>query len=220
MLVFESTHLDLFVQDLLYRADTGRWLADRDNAVLRLLFYDGLKALYAALLLAVVVALTRFRHRPWVRQRRRALVIVLLSCILVPLSVDALKDLIDIPCPKNTERYGGTYPHVTLFHRHAAETLGMKPMACYPAGHASSGFALLALLFLCRTRRTKVTAAAAILALAWAAGIYNMAIGDHFLSHTLVSMILAWLVISVSAGTVDRGTARCPTPQPHPNERR
>ncbi len=31
----------------------------------------------------------------------------------------------------------------------------------------------------------------------WIMGAYKMLIGDHFLSHTIVTMLLAWLIINV-----------------------
>lgn len=33
------------------------------------------------------------------------------------------------------------------------------------------------------------------ISIGWALGLYKMFIGDHFLSHTLVTMLLAWLMI-------------------------
>jgi membrane-associated PAP2 superfamily phosphatase len=35
-------------------------------------------------------------------------------------------------------------------------------------------------------------------------GAYKMAIGDHFLSHTVVSMLLAWLIINLIVIADDR----------------
>ena len=37
----------------------------------------------------------------------------------------------------------------------------------------------------------------------WSMGTYKMLIGDHFLSHTVITMILAWLLILVIAQGVD-----------------
>ena len=38
--------------------------------------------------------------------------------------------------------------------------------------------------------------------LGWTFGVYKMLIGDHFLSHTLVSMCLAWLVSLMVAASI------------------
>lgn len=35
-------------------------------------------------------------------------------------------------------------------------------------------------------------------------GLYKMLIGDHFLSHTLVTMTLAWLIILILAKILQR----------------
>jgi membrane-associated PAP2 superfamily phosphatase len=37
------------------------------------------------------------------------------------------------------------------------------------------------------------------MALAWSMGTYKMLIGDHFLSHTIVTMLLSWLIILMVA---------------------
>lgn len=68
---------------------------------------------------------------------------------------------------------------------------------CYHAGHASGGFALISLVFLFKSKRNKVIAAVSALAIGWSMGLYKMLIGDHFLSHTIVTMLLAWLTILI-----------------------
>ena len=73
----------------------------------------------------------------------------------------------------------------------------MKRIACWPAGHASGGFALLSLFFLFKNRRNKIIALITALIIGWSMRIYKMAIGDHFLSHTLITMILAWFIILI-----------------------
>jgi len=37
----------------------------------------------------------------------------------------------------------------------------------------------------------------------WSMGTYKMLIGDHFLSHTTITMILAWLLILMIVISVD-----------------
>ncbi|SFV54930.1 PAP2 family protein [hydrothermal vent metagenome] len=37
----------------------------------------------------------------------------------------------------------------------------------------------------------------------WSMGLYKMMIGDHFLSHTLITMVLAWLIILIIAKIVN-----------------
>ncbi|MBD3841537.1 MAG: phosphatase PAP2 family protein [Campylobacterales bacterium] len=73
-----------------------------------------------------------------------------------------------------------------------------KPqIACWPAGHASGGFALLSLFFLFRSQKNKIKAITLALVLGWSMGIYKMMIGDHFLSHTIITMLLAWIIVNL-----------------------
>jgi membrane-associated PAP2 superfamily phosphatase len=42
------------------------------------------------------------------------------------------------------------------------------------------------------------------LGVGWSMGLYKMIIGDHFLSHTVITMILAWLIVLIIAKSVYR----------------
>jgi len=57
------------------------------------------------------------------------------------------------------------------------------------------GFSFMTLYFLFKTRRNKNIALGFGIILGSLTGTYKMLIGDHFLSHTLVTMLGAWLVI-------------------------
>jgi membrane-associated PAP2 superfamily phosphatase len=65
------------------------------------------------------------------------------------------------------------------------------------AGHASGGFALLSLFFLFKTARKSIGVVLFALTIGWSMGLYKMAIGDHFLSHTIITMLIAWLIILI-----------------------
>lgn len=65
---------------------------------------------------------------------------------------------------------------------------------CFPAGHASGGFALIMLYFAVPNARWRWMGLAAGLAAGWLMGGYQMLRGEHFLSHTVTTMLLAWLV--------------------------
>lgn len=54
---FEATNTDVWIQSHFFDAASGRWLLDRNSTVLRLLFYDGPKALLILFLLGLAVSL-------------------------------------------------------------------------------------------------------------------------------------------------------------------
>jgi membrane-associated PAP2 superfamily phosphatase len=70
-----------------------------------------------------------------------------------------------------------------------------KKFKCYPAGHASGGFALMSLFFLFKTYKNRIIALLFAFVIGWSMGVYKMLIGHHYLSHTVITMILSWLLI-------------------------
>jgi len=129
-------------------------------------------------------------------------VLIFIVAFMVPLMVSGLKGITNVPCPKNIVHYGGNHPYVTVLKKYPQYFRQGKKMRCYPAGHASGGFALLSLFFLFKKRKNKIIAFLSVMTLGWSIGIYKMLIGDHFLSHTVVTMWLAWLIILIISSDV------------------
>jgi len=196
------------VQRLFFDADLNDWIISRDQRWLRFVLYDGVKTVYFGvviifLLLSLSPRFTRIdlflpRHGSYDQQK---LLVVLVSLVLVPLVVNLLKDATNIPCPRDLVLFGGSYPHITLFHGYPDDFVQVDRIACYPAGHASGGFALMALGILGKTRKAQMVIASMACLLGWVVGVYKIVIGDHFLGHTAVTMLLAMIIILL----VDRG---------------
>ncbi len=129
------------------------------------------------------------------RPQRRVLLFVALSLTLAPASVTTLKTVSNKHCPWDLADYGGLVPYTRLFDTTPS---GIKSGHCFPAGHASTGFALMAFYFVGRARGSRRAArnglAAGLLA-GSALGLGRIAQGAHFLSHTLWSGLVCWLVI-------------------------
>jgi len=186
----ENTGLDMVFQHILYR--NGAWLVDNTQPVIRFIFYDAPKkllVLYAILILLALVL--SFVVKPLRRFRTRNNVFILLCLLLVPAVVGLGKKETHVHCPYQLQEFGGDVPYVTLFQANRYET----PGRCFPAGHASGGFALLLFALIAATRRQQMAALTGAMALGWAMGGYQMVNGRHFLSHTLTTILLAWIVI-------------------------
>jgi membrane-associated PAP2 superfamily phosphatase len=63
---------------------------------------------------------------------------------------------------------------------------------CLPAGHASGGFGLLGFVWIRRSRRWRIAWLTVALVAGWSMGLVQMLNGSHYLSHTMVTMLLAW----------------------------
>ncbi len=202
ILLFSLSSLDTGLQAQFHVPQGHAWLVDRNDRLLRWLFYDGVKLIYVLLVLGCWIALgLSFRRASRLRGMRWRLLVVCLSLTLSPITVGALKATTEMPCPKQLQMYGGKMPHVTILQRLTGQAPHLKAK-CYPAGHASGGFALMSLMFLFSSPVWQRRMLWLGLATGWIIGSYKMLIGDHFFSHTWITMLwdgqlillIGWLV--------------------------
>ena len=107
--------------------------------------------------------------------------------------VAAMKRGTHMDCPWDLLRYGGEKAYYGLFTRRPP---GLGGAGCFPAGHASAGYAWVALyFFLLATRpRWRWWGLGLPLASGLVFGIAQQLRGAHFLSHDVWSLMLCWLV--------------------------
>lgn len=205
---FGVSGTDIWVQNHFYNPITQQWLIDHDEPVLKFIFYDGIKRLIIIVDVVILITLIIGWKMPSLALYRKGLVIVLLSGIFVPVVVGSFKALTNLPCPKNLEIYGGNYPHTCVWEKYPKSFCQQGKIKCWPAGHASGGFALLSLIYLFRTRKAKIIAGTSAMVIGWSMGTYKMLIGDHFLSHTFITMVMAWFIISLIVYLIERTQKR------------
>lgn len=201
--LFEVTDLDLALQDRFYDFSAGAWIVDGREPVGRLVFYSGPKLLVIALGVALLVLISGpARWRDHLSLERRALAVAVLTLTTVPLLAGLGKRMTNTFCPSEVRRYGGEFPYVKLLEAYPAEDLPATRGHCFPAGHASGGFALVGILWLRASRRWRLAAIATAAALGLIMGGYQMLKGAHYLSHTIATLLLAWLVTEVWAKVI------------------
>jgi membrane-associated PAP2 superfamily phosphatase len=194
--LFEFTDLDLALQDRFYDFEARRWVVDEKDPTGRLFFYNGPKALvWLCALTTLVLAAGPARWREKWRVDRRGLWLGVLVIATVPALAGLGKKYTNIFCPSEIRRYGGDVAYVKLCEPQPADDPAPRRGGCFPAGHASGGFALLGLLAVRGTRRWRHGVMALGLGLGWWMGGYQMLKGAHYLSHTLTTMLVAWLVV-------------------------
>ena len=146
--------------------------------------------------------------KPSLAVRRRPVLILLLSIVFVPLVVAGAKYFTNVYCPYQLNIYNGLYPFVRIIDNYPESFVQPKPGRCFPAGHATTGFAFMALYFVFDSRRGKILGLLAGILLGLAAGFYQMLRGQHFLSHTLFSMIASFAVIITIDWFVSKNTKK------------
>lgn len=212
-LVAEFTSLDLWVQDACYDFAAGQWRVDENASLPKALFYTGPKALLIAFGLACIALLVGpagWRRRFGLAHRRRELATVIICLGLGPYLIGLAKANTNMFCPYELTRYGGDVPYVKLFERFPEHLRPERRGVCFPAGHASGGFALLALSGLAATRRGRLLGLAVGLAVGSWMGIYQMLKGAHYLSHTLITVLLVWLLFLACRAVLERAWRNAP----------
>lgn len=197
-LLFEFTPLDIWIQDRLYDFERNRWLVDGRNPTGRVLFYTGPKVLIIGLAVALVATIcvpARLRPRlPEWLQSRRKVALTILALGLVPAIIGGIKASTNVFCPSETRRYGGDVPYVRVLEAYPMDDRPLRRGRCFPGGHASGGFALFALAGLALHRRGQLMGIAIGLGVGSLMGGYQMAKGAHYLSHTVITALVAWLI--------------------------
>ena len=193
--LFELSDLDIFIQSFFYNFENKTWLIQKNDATFKLFFYDGIKVALIVFAICILFSLILLGKKKLIQEYKKGLIIVLLSAIFVPLIIASLKSMTNTPCPCNIEHFNGPYPNIKVFESYPKDFIQQSKAKCWPAGHASGGFALMALFFLFKTPSNQKKALTFGLAIGWSMGLYKMFIGDHFLSHTIITMLIAWIII-------------------------
>lgn len=176
--------------------DGRDWLIPKDSGWPHTLAYTGPKVLLGVFALGLLWAMALPDRAPtWLGRRRAAYLFLALA--LISVACTQLRELTFMATPRQLTMYGANpgVPHLLLFD---AKPPGY-PSDAFPAGHASGGFALLALAYawpssVARRRGVGI----ALLVGGWM-GLYQIARGEHFLSHTLATAALAWLLAAALA---------------------
>ena len=133
------------------------------------------------------------------RQPRWVLVALLIG--IGPLVVGVLKATSAHSCPWDLVEFGGKAFSYPLLGSVPAES---GPGRCFPGGHASSGFSLMALFFLYWPTRPKIAwlCWGGALMLGLVMGYGQIMRGAHFLSHNLWAGWWVWLAQLVTYGCI------------------
>ena len=203
------TDWDTDLQEYFFDRPHNRWLIYPElHKKLSVFFYKGIKTLLAVTALCCLARLALSIRQKQLRPDNKPYWIMLLSIIFVPALIAGAKYVTNVYCPYQLNIYNGLYPFVRILESYPADFIPPKPGRCFPAGHATTGFAFMALYFVFDSRRGKILGLLAGILLGLAAGFYQMLRGQHFLSHTLFSMIASFAVIITIDWFVSKNTKK------------
>lgn len=197
-LILESiVEFDEFFQQIFFQ--NGSWSISAEfHANYKWLLYTGIKVCIIIFTIGLFlfsiycIYSKKERLREWIKPS----FVVVVSIAVIPLIVSLLKSYTGIYAPRELMLYGGNKEHVG-FLMQIWKYGYIAGGRCFPAGHASGGFALMSLCLLPFSSRNHKMFFLLGLILGWFMGLYQMARGEHFISHTLFTMFLALFVISM-----------------------
>ncbi|WP_434212170.1 phosphatase PAP2 family protein [[Pseudomonas] boreopolis] len=181
--------VDQWLATQIYHAEGGHWLL-KDHWFTAKLVHRGGKQASTAAALALLVFGLYARHSPrWNAWSRPALYVVL-AVGLSTAAVSLLKGVTHMDCPWDLASYGGTHAFYGLFESRQ----GVPASGCFPAGHASGGYAWVALYFAALAVRPRWRKAGLAIGLGAGLlfGVSQQLRGAHFLSHDLWALAVCW----------------------------
>lgn len=192
--IIHYNNLDLKFQSLFFNPDTKLWLVARDNMILKFIFYKFPKYIIAIYGISMILWAVKLRHYKENIELQKKLLFLILVLICTPLTVALLKHYSPIYCPNFIEEFGGDKLYISPFDMFNGTIFFNNTGKCFPAGHASGGFALISLYFVMPGKASKICSLLFGLFLGWIMGLYQIAKGTHYLSDTIVTLAIAYLL--------------------------
>lgn len=202
-ITLDHSQLDITINTHFFENYSQTWVINKQDGLYRFIFYDLPKFFLITfeiyLLLGLIIRKISKPTRLFSlffyllnKFNNKELTYFLIASLLIPSIIGELKSITQVACPYQLDIFGGRLPYLNIFDSIVNNAGGR----CFPAAHASVGFSLYPLVFLPSLSHFKVRIILVVTIFAWVIGIYKMLIGDHFFSHTLVSMLIAWAVSS------------------------
>ncbi len=205
----EKTSFDVSVSYLFFD-EVSRQFPEKRSWLFNTLIHDGgrdLIGLIAGLILLLMISC-------WIRVRSITFNVwayVLFAMVVTTTSVASIKQVSPVHCPYKLEIFGGDNQIADPF---GGAIPGQDDGHCWPAGHASGAFSLLALYFAARRLKPEyanwLLLFTAILGTVFAVG--QTVRGAHFASHTLWTILIVWfeneILDMVLGGRIDQRRGR------------
>ncbi len=210
LIYFDRSDLDFKIQNIFFDFEQKMWFVNAQDPIKKIIFYQLPKVLFGLIATAYLVLVIfgfkilpksqiwRYRlNSKWsnkIIQNRHKFLLILFGLVLIPLIAGNIKKFTNIYCPSQLEVYGGRYPYAGIFRNYPENLALEKKGKCFPAGHSITGFALIIFFFAASNKKQKIISFFAAFFIGWILGFYQIAKGAHFLSDTIVSMFVCFLL--------------------------
>lgn len=143
---------------------------------------------------ALSLQLGAYARPQWLMDYHRQFLWVFIAMLVSTSAISILKHMSNHACPWDLLLYGGHQALIPLF---GSLPVGATPGHCFPGGHASGGFALMAFYFAFRDSVPKLATVGLVVAIVLGSimGWAQMMRGAHFMSHNLWTAWIVWMLV-------------------------
>lgn len=195
LMVYPSLQLDRVLTDIFFDIHQQKFLL-KHHPFLTDWMHVGLK--WLMVIIAVASLLLSFASYKLTKLQpyRRSFLWVFVGMVVSTAAVAILKHYSQHACPWSLTIYGGDSPFFELF---SVAPSSMESGRCFPAGHPSGGFALMAFYFAFMHSKPRFSTRMLILGLSagLVMGIAQVMRGAHFLSHIIWSGWVVWVALLI-----------------------
>lgn len=186
----ENTLMDLWLANHIFSWEGGAWNLRQNWLTFQVMHHWGNVFVCMLATCATILFALSWRFQRW-EKWRGSTAYFMVCMIMIPSSIAFMKRFSEVPCPWDLANFGGS-----LVYQHNLDyALGLNHGGhCFPAGHASGGYVLLALYFAVfphfRTRRWVYLLPGLLTGLSF--GVAQQLRGAHFFSHDVWTAFIAW----------------------------
>lgn len=180
-------NLDRYLADYFYHLGGNTW-AWKETWLTEHLVHRGGRNFSFFLLFVVALLLGRSYYKPELRAQQKRLWYLFFAVGGSSLLVAILKKFLAISCPWEFGIYGGHLAYEDI----AQQLFSRTGSGCFPAGHASAGYAWIGLYFFLLQSRWRWLALASAIIAGLVFGFVQQLRGAHFVSHDLATLTVCW----------------------------
>lgn len=188
-IVIEIAEIDRLLADYFYAVQDNSW-AWKDSWLTEHLFHKAGRSASIILALILLAALVISFFNMTLAVHKKSLLYLFLATAGSSLLIGFLKSSLAISCPWEFDRYGGQLGYSSVVE----QLLIRNGAGCFPAGHASAGYAWISSYFfgLSYQSRWRWVGLGASLIAGAVFGLVQQIRGAHFISHDIWTLAVCW----------------------------
>ncbi|MBA3582265.1 MAG: phosphatase PAP2 family protein [Gammaproteobacteria bacterium] len=182
--------IDFALADALFQWQDQEWNL-RGAHWFKTIFHDGGRYLSLSIGLLVLLLWIAGAVVAVLKPYRRGFIYLLIAGLLSSAYIGLLKKFNPAYCPWDLLRYGGQHEYISPF---AWSQWGGVMGHCFPAAHASAGYAWIGIYFFCLVyaSRYRWHGLVSALLLGTILGFSQQLRGAHFISHDVWTLMICW----------------------------